>query len=143
LKYLILSLAIFLSGCDIILDEVFDCLDNDGPEFKNDHIPPAVLNQVYYARINAAIHHEPHDNAYNYQYSLSGDLPRGVSLYTSNRYVELRGTPVEHGSFYFKLTVRVTPSSYSYFDDDDSYDDGDSLCTTIESKNFVLSVTVI
>ena len=140
---LILFIPIFLSSCEEVLDQVIDCVDFDNPEFDLDSLPDAVLGEPYSARIVASIGNEPNDEAYDYEFSLYGDLPNGLKLVTQDYepVAVIKGTPTRAGVFEFTLEVEVTPKGsdtyYSY--DEDSNDDGNNLCSATDSIDYSIT----
>lgn len=140
----ILICALSLMSCDVILDEAFDCIDNDRPYFTQNAIPDAILNQEYSASIKGAIKREPNDDRYNYAFRLEGQLPAGIATdhQLGSRTINITGTPTELGSYPFVLKVIVTePESYYDFDQsEESYDDGDDLCRNTHEQRYVLEV---
>lgn len=119
-----------LTGCDAVLD----CLDNDGPVFNKVELRPAVLNQVYSDSIIASVRNEPQDQRFDYQFSLSGQLPAGIVADPVAQNLVFRGTPTVAGEFPFKLYVEV----------DDGLDAQQSgLCFVSRTSDFVLRVSEI
>lgn len=146
MKYIAFVLIIFVLfyGCDDLVDSVVDCIDDDGPKFETKEIPAAGFDEPYFAEIEAAIHHEENDSAFDYNFSLEGDLPAGISWRTpeSDRIVEIYGTPNEYGEFAFTLTVYVSEpedDNFASTDSDPDEDDG-HLCYHRKSHDFILMV---
>ena len=136
MKYLSLIFLFVIAGCDILLDDVVDCLDGDGPEISWSPLPAATLNELYYLEILASIKNEPRDSLYDYEFDIEGALPPGLNYYTSpsdDRLLVIRGTPVLRGEFVFDLSVRV---SLSY----NSYNQDDNLCYHTDSETFSILV---
>ncbi len=145
MKYCWLVVALALSGCEIIQDQLLDCLDDDGPEFDLAVLPHAVLNQVYSITITARIRHEPNDKRWDYKIAFGGALPQGLNYRDdgNERTFVIEGTPTEHGTFNFTLSVDVdNPYVYEY-STNDFYDDGDNLCFTHHEQGYVLSVDMM
>lgn len=133
-----------LAGCDIILDEIFDCLDDDGPVFNTSQLPPAVLNQYYSYVVMASIDNEPNDDQFDYSISLQGRLPDGLvmSRYGNDRTVIISGVPVEAGLFNITLYVEVSDPYESAYQTTNVYDDGDDLCRTTHTQSYSLVVAL-
>jgi len=144
-RILILLLISALSGCDLLLDALVDCLDNDRPQFGADPFPVAVLNEVYSHTITASIKNEPNDDLYSYNISWSGNLPQGLRFVRDNndRTISLQGTPTELGAFSITLSVNVEPSIVTANSSADFYDDGNDLCKTSHTRTYNLSVIVM
>lgn len=143
MRSVVLLLAFMCTGCDILLDEAFDCIDNDKPEFNIKTLPLAYLNEVYSQEIKVNIVHESNDSWYLYQFELDGELPIGMELRTDqfSRIAEIYGVPVELGEFQFNLKVTVSePEGDS--EADDLYDDGDDLCHNTADRDYVINVVM-
>jgi|GEM_PF-1012863 len=146
MKYiLILFIPVFLSSCEEVLDQVTDCVDFDNPEFDVDSLPDAFLGEPYSARIVASIGNEPEDEAYDYEYSLYGDLPNGLKLVTEGYepVAVIKGTPTKVGIFEFTLEVEVTPpddDTHYPYDGEAPYDDGNDLCSATDSIDYSITV---
>jgi hypothetical protein len=141
---LISMMAALLAGCDFILDELYDCLDDDGPVFDAGQLPPAVLNQYYSFVVIASIDNEPDDDRFNYTISLQGRLPAGLNLYRygNDRTIIISGIPTEAGVFNVTLHVEVSDPYSSVVQSGNYYDDGDDLCRTTHSQSYSLVVTL-
>lgn len=142
---ILLLLVSSLSGCDIILDELFDCIDQDEPLFNSDKFPPAILNQVYSHTIEASIKHNPNDSYYDYDINFTGSLPTGLSVYKdrNDRTITIQGTPIQLGDFDFSLHVKVKDPNESTYQATNLYDDGDSLCKNTHRQYYTLSVSIM
>lgn len=143
MKRWVLALCLLSSGCELIIDEAYDCLDNDKPEFDVKTLPEATLNEEYSAEITAYLVREPNDSWYQYEFELDGDLPQGVELITADysRTALIYGVPTEYGDFKFNLKVRVFEPDSRYEDDSESYDDGDDLCSNTVDRDYHLVVS--
>ena len=143
MRTVILFFTLIFSGCDILLDEAFDCIDNDKPEFDIKSLPIAYLNEVYSQEIKVSIVRESNDSWYQYDFDISGDLPVGLELRTDqfSRVAEIYGVPVELGEYSFNLRVMVTEPE-GYEETDENYDDGDDLCRSQADRNYVINVVV-
>ena len=80
-KIILIFLSLGLSGCDIILDELFDCIDHDEPQFHSNVFPKAILNQVYSHTVSSSINNNANDSYYDYNITFAGALPAGLSVY--------------------------------------------------------------
>lgn len=138
----VLAIAIVMTSCDIIADHAFDCINNDRPQFNLNTLPVAILNNEYRVSIKASIKNNALDSSYYYSFILLDPLPSGLRSETrwdSDEFT-ISGTPTEYGSFPF--TLKVTAKDRYQFEDDESYDDGDSLCDNDHSQHYVLSVVI-
>ncbi len=137
LKLLPLLLISFLSSCD----EVIDCIDNDGPEFRTEaKLSEATIGIEYDELILVEIKNEPRDDDFEYFFETETPLPKGITLDhgTYSRRVYLRGTPTEPGEYKFILFVRVFDSGGNSFGD--SGDSTENLCYTTKRKEFTITV---
>lgn len=132
-------LSPLVSSCDILLDQALDCIDDDGPVFNKSILASPVLNQVYNETITVTIENEPRDDRFLYDFNFSGSLPEGITGRqegTNGRRWFLSGTPIETGTFEFRLYVSVDEPSR--FEDENS-----GLCYTSRSGEFELTVLEI
>ncbi|MEE9321669.1 MAG: hypothetical protein V3U76_14585 [Granulosicoccus sp.] len=130
----LLLASLCLSGCEA-LDEAFDCLDNDVPEFRDSTLLPGVLNQVYGDTIRIGINNDAFDEWYNYRVELTGELPPGILFRREQLRLYFEGTPLAVGDFEFTLRLEVLPGSSR------DQEDIDSLCRTVEFGNYVIRVS--
>lgn len=144
MKYFIVIALLFISGCDIVVDALFDCIDGDGPEFDPHSLPTAVLNEEYYAKITASIRNEPGDSLYDYDFDWEGDLPAGLTLRTpaDDRVAIIEGTPTEYGDFHFTLKVKVRLQDYAWSRINEQDYDG-NLCYDREVEDYTLHVEIM
>lgn len=61
LRLILLTSSLGLASCDVITDQIFDCIDGDKPELDINSFPTAVLNEVYFVEFTAHIDNEPND----------------------------------------------------------------------------------
>ena len=139
MKTILFSLSILfslfaLTSCDSALN----CLDDDGPEFHTKVISDAFENLEYEQEIIAAVDNEPRDDKFDYEFTFQGDLPEGVFFETFgySRRARLKGTPLQAGTYNFRLTVRVYPAGNHYASASDTL----GLCYTTHSEEFTLVV---
>ena len=132
----LLVTALALSGCDVLFDNVIDCLDSDGPDFDRRELAMPVLNQVYSEILTARIENEPGDDRFDYSFELIGQLPSGITWRQEEffgRRIFFEGTAVELGSSEFTLLVAVQER--------DTFSQLNSgLCFTSRSRQFTLDV---
>lgn len=142
-KIIILTMCLSLTACDLILDQLLDCIDQDSPKFSPNKFPAASLNQFYSYTITASINNNPFDDSYNYNISLSGSLPAGLSVKrnSNDRTITISGTPTDTGTSHFTLHVIVDDPNEDTYQITNIYDDGDTLCDTSHTQNY--SITVV
>lgn len=128
---LIASSAIFILGCDALVDFAIDCIDRDGPEFNKTLLISPVLNQVYDETIIASIDNEPQDDRFDYEFGISGSLPRGIAIEEVGRRLIFSGTATETGEFPIQVSVEVSHRN-------GNLDSG--LCFTTETQSYLLTV---
>lgn len=130
------TMAVFLSGCDVLFDSAIDCLDSDGPDFDTRTLAMPVLNQVYNEVLTARIENEPRDDNFDYRFELIGNLPVGITWRQQEflgRRIFFEGTPTELGSTEFTFLVAV--EERNQFNMENS-----GLCFTSRSRRFTLDV---
>lgn len=128
---LVVCCASVLTGCDVLLDTAFDCIDSDGPEFNKSVLVQPVLNQVYTESIVVSINNEPRDDRFGYRFAVTGNLPAGLSTDAAGRNFFINGTATELGTFSFTLFVEV---------EDTVSPENSGLCFTVEERQFQLTV---
>lgn len=130
-----LLLLFVFSGCDKILEESLDCLVNKRPELSNNQLKTGRNDTFYSDRVWAQIKNEPRDDNYYYDFSLRGELPRGLEVYFEDREVFIEGTPRVKGTFSITISVRVDARYY----DEDGYLE-DPLCRSSDSRRYELII---
>ncbi len=123
--------AVFLLGCEQLVDLAIDCIDRDGPEFNKTLLAAPVLNQVYSETIIASIDNEPLDDRFDYEFAISGRLPAGIQTDEIGRQLIFSGTATETGDFPIQVSVEVSHRN-------GNLDSG--LCFTTESQAYQLTV---
>lgn len=143
-KILIVIMCLSLSACDIILDQLLDCIDQDSPQFSPNQFPVATLNQFYSYTISASINNNPFDSSYDYTIYLTGNLPAGLSVKHdfNDRTIIISGTPTATGISNFSLHVTVEDPNADSYQTTNVYDDGDTLCDTNHTQNYSISVVM-
>ncbi len=133
IRTLFIISLLLLSGCDAV-----NCIINNHPEFSKTSLNPATLNQVYEDTITASISNSIEDSKYNYDISLKGELPAGISYRTSGPEITFSGTPTELGEFPISLTVTATAKFLGPNFPDDN--EPEALCNNTEVREMVFSV---
>ncbi len=133
--FLLVSLFTF-SGCE----DIVDCIINVRPELRNDDLDRAYLDEYYFDAVTAEIKNEPNDNDYDYYFSVSGRVPRGIDVIYERRRVVFEGVPREKGTYTIKVSLEVEALNGYYYDDfgNERYDD--PLCSDNTSKTYTLVV---
>lgn len=134
----IISLSVFalffsITGCQDILE----CVINRKPILSDNALSAAFVNQNYSELVTAEIQNEPRDNAYYYDYFLTGDLPPGIDVFFDFRDVIIEGIPLERGRYRFTIHLNVGQID-SYCEND--LNDCDGLCEDRTARTFILTV---
>jgi len=138
---LLLSSTLCISSCDLIFDEILDCIDDDQPEIRG-ALPNPVLNQYYEEGVSVSIRNEPYDDRFKYTFEFTGNLPQGIQTETADRSFRLVGTPIETGDYQFSISVKVEDEdARAYLDD--SEDDTSGLCSTYDAENFQWTIQLM
>lgn len=128
------SSAFLLSGCA----ELFDCIASARPNIHSKTFATGTVGGSYTDFLESDITNEPHDNEYDYFYSVSGNVPPGMTYHQQGRKLFFTGFPTVAGSYTFKVTLDVdAPSDYS----DDPWEDGNRIC--FEDDNVTKEFTII
>lgn len=95
--------ALLLSGCENPLD----CLVDDRPVFNLASLEQPVLNQEFNASIGVSIKNDTLDDDYRYTWTLSGNLPPGISYRIDHRDLIFSGTATALGNYPYNVRVHV------------------------------------
>ena len=126
-----------LAGCDD-LEEAFDCVDGDRPQFSRTSLPAPVLNEFYREQVSVSIENTSNDDAFGYEFALEGELPPGIEWYQQERRtVVFEGTAIEAGTWMPTLGVLVTEGDSSVFEAGASTD---GLCRTRREATYAFTV---
>lgn len=133
--HLLLIVFSFISCQDII-----ECIINRRPELTSKTLAVAQVNQFYTETITADIKNEPLDDNYDYYFSIDGELPRGIVYVIEERRIVLEGTPLDSGSYKFKVWLSAE-QSYNYSEAcENRLNDCDGLCEESTSKVYTIVV---
>ncbi len=131
--FLFLFSFFLLSGCESLLDCVFD----RRPVIHNRTFNDGTVGVYYYEEVTTEIKNEPNDDDYGYNYDIYGELPNGLQMITNHRTVSFEGTPEVAGTFRFTLHLYVDPPlSYDY--DTDQYEE--VLCSDSTSNEYTVTI---
>lgn len=134
---LIILLSFFtITSCE----NVIDCIINVRPVLSEKRLAIGGVNQYYSEIISAEIKNEPRDNAYEYYYSISGNIPDGLKVVIDYRDIYIEGTPTKAGRYTFTVHLDVDPPNGYYYDEfgNERYDD--SLCSDSTSKTYTIAI---
>ncbi|MGC4041637.1 MAG: hypothetical protein QM710_12845 [Flavobacterium sp.] len=114
--------AFLLSGCS----ELIDCVASARPNLHSKNLATGTVGGSYTDFLEADITNEPHDNDYDYFFSVHGNLPPGMTYYEQGRKVFFTGTPSQAGTFSFKVTLTVDPPDS--FSNGGFWNDSNRIC---------------
>lgn len=126
---LIASFAFLFSGCD----EILECVFNINPEINQKQLIIGVVGERYRDRITAQINNEVNDNDYDYFFDVIGELPPGIFVEFNRRSVDIFGTPEESGVYRFQVELFVERFDINGFD-------GSPTCSESTIREFDLQV---
>jgi len=129
----ILAIAL-LSGCS----ESTRCIGGKVPQFDTAALANPVLNQVYSQVIRASLKNSVEDDLYRYSFTLTGELPTGLSTRQDDRRFIFEGTPTVLGVFPLELTVTLRNEN-NLFDSADV----DELCRSSSTVAYELNVSTL
>jgi len=135
-KFLVLISFLTLFSCQDILE----CVINVRPDLPNKSLSLAQTDSYYFDSIKAEVKNDPHDDGYDYYFSVYGDFPEGLEYYIDYRTLVIEGFPEEEGSFNFTIQVTVEAYEDYYYDDDGNLIDNDNLCTDTTQKDYTIRV---
>lgn len=120
---LFLSSAFLLFGCA----ELIDCVASARPDLHSKTLSVGTIGHGYSDFIEADITNEPDDNAYDYFFTVDGNLPPGMMYHEQGRRVYFSGNPTQAGSYAFKVRLTVDPPDY-YDPNQGFWEDGNRIC---------------
>ncbi|WP_299554165.1 hypothetical protein [Seonamhaeicola sp.] len=134
----ILLFSFFLfNGCNDILE----CIINVRPELANKTLDHGHVNEYYSETITAQVKNEPHDNGYDYYFTVSGNIPAGIEVYYDYREVIFEGIPQEPGRYTIRVSLYVEAINECYFDEFEGREIcHDPLCSNNTSRVYTLVV---
>jgi len=132
---LLLFCSFVLSACDELIDLAVDCVDDDKPELRPTMLANPVLNQLYDELILVSIRNEPFDDSFDYQFTLTGELPEGIETESDGRTFRLLGTPIELGEYRFSVRVDVIGT-------DNLFNNTNGLCLTTDTRNYIWNIQI-
>lgn len=118
---------------DSTINAAIACIDNDKPVLRG-ALPNPILNQEYEGLINVSIRNEPYDSSYDYNFSLYGDIPPGMTTKNSGRQIRLMGRPTVPGVYNFSVGVQVDDGPYGA-------NKTKGLCFTTDKEHFQWTIS--
>lgn len=117
------SSAFMLFGCA----ELIDCVARARPNLHSKNLAVGTVGGNYTDFLEADVTNDPDDGAYDYFFSVDGDLPIGMTYHEQGRKVFFTGIPTVAGSYTFKVRLTVDPPNY-YDDNHGFWDDNNRIC---------------
>ena len=117
------SSGLLLFGCA----ELFDCVASARPDIHSKSLLVGTVGNNYNDFIDSDVTNDPNDNAYDYYFSVTGNLPTGMTYHEQGRKVYFTGIPTQAGSFTFRVRLTVDPPD-SYDPNQGLFEDGNRIC---------------
>lgn len=100
------SLLLFSTSCEMLTEELLECNQKIVPKLPEKQLSQAKVG-VRYAEIVSAYVQNGDEEAFDYEFSIIGELPEGLSYRSNGRVFEIYGTPVKEGTYHFKVKVKL------------------------------------
>lgn len=97
------STALLVSGCS----ELVDCVASARPNLHSKNLATGRLNLSYEDYLEADVTNDPHDDEYDYFFSVQGNLPPGMTYREQRRRIYFTGTPSQKGTYAFRVRLTV------------------------------------
>lgn len=119
LVMLSLFLVFSLSGCELLSEEINECINKIKPKLPPKFLVYGQVSVAYFESIQAEIKNAD-DDAFDYEFALeAGRLPPGINYYKDGRLLKFSGTPSKAGTYKFTMKVKIPSGLYS---------PGDGIC---------------
>lgn len=136
LSFVLLFSFLLFTSCEDILE----CIINVRPELSQRELNNAFVDEYYFDTITAEVKNEPNDNGYDYYFSVSGNVPRGLDVIYEYRRIIFEGFPTEPGRYTIRVSLNVEAFNEFYYDDFGNERYHDPLCTNNTSRVYTLVV---
>jgi len=103
---LILSLLFFSSSCDMLTDELLECNDKIVPKLPKKKMLLGKVDSGYSDIISVYVQNGD-EETFDYEFSIIGNLPAGLSFRSDGRVFEIYGKATKAGSYTFKVKVEI------------------------------------
>lgn len=120
-----------VSSCELLSEEINECIYKISPKLPKKTMAQGQLDISYYEAVSAYIKNAD-DGAYDYEFSIEGNLPPGIQYQSDGRLLEFFGTPTKAGNFSFKVKVKLPNAIYGPGDGFCFGKDSDKQSYTIE-----------
>ena len=130
---IVLSLMFFMSGCELLSEEINECINKVAPKLPPKNLVQGQVGVQYFESIQAEVKNA-NDDSFDYEFSLdSGSLPAGITYDWDGRLLKFSGTPTVAGTFKFKIKVRIPLSIYG---------PGDGVCfgKVYDRENYTITI---
>lgn len=138
-----ITLLVFVSSVFLLFGcaELFDCVASARPDIHSKNLNIGTVGNTYTDFIDSDITNETDDDAYDYFYSVSGNLPPGLNYHQQGRKLFFTGYPSQAGSFTFEVRLTVDPPDY-YDPNQGLFEDGNRICfgNDTTSKEFTIII---
>ncbi|WP_248722832.1 hypothetical protein [Seonamhaeicola sp. ML3] len=139
-QYYSLLLVFCITFCFYSCDDVLECIINVRPELHNNDMDIARVDSYYFETITAEVKNEPNDNDYDYFFSVSGNVPKGLDIVYEYRRIIIEGIPKETGRYTIRVSLDVVALNEFYFDEFGNEIYHAPLCTNTTSKVYTIVV---
>jgi hypothetical protein len=112
------SVLLLFSSCQLFFDEIGECINKIAPQLPDKTLVYGQVGVDYYESIQAYMKNAD-DDAFEYRFSISGELPSGIGYNADGRLFDIFGIPEKAGNYKFTLKVEIT---------DEIYGPGDGIC---------------
>lgn len=97
--------AFLVSGCA----ELVDCVAPAKPDLHSKTLTIGTVGDAYADFIEADVANDPHDDDYDYFFSITGNFPPGMFYHEQGTKAFLTGIPSQAGTYKFKVRLTVDP----------------------------------
>lgn len=102
-----LMLAFLLSGCELLSEEINECIFKIAPKLPDKNLRQGQVGKFYLESIDAFIKNAD-DDAFNYRFEIvKGKLPEGLILSSEGRVLSISGTPTKTGTEEIQVRVEL------------------------------------
>ena len=140
-KIHIIILVTIAAICFNSCSEIFDCFASTKPELESKILLTGIQGTSYEDSIKASVKNTSNDNSFYYYFSIEGNFPPGLDYSENGRNFRIHGTPVQVGTYTFKVIVTI---EYMESDDPDSgfWEDNNRICfgNDTVTKNYTITI---
>lgn len=101
-----LSLVFFMSGCELLSEEINECISKIAPKLPDKNLRQGQVGVPYMETIDAFIKNAD-DDAFDYRFDVNGELPQGLTFNSEGRIFIISGTPAVAGTIEFQVRVEL------------------------------------